>query len=194
MLELFAIILVTVAFFYLFVCVDSYGKGALPKIKRFLFETLPNTLRAIGTKICGKRAVKCVDGTARYICYEPNPLVQIVYFVCAFGGFYVYVQDGFPRVPNKHVAGWHKVTGTLLMIMCYTSYFLACYVDPGNLRKGVDHGEHLKALKRFKPDGIMFEKKNKCRTCEFEKPARSKHCPMCKACVQKFDHHCVWIN
>ena len=53
MIYFFGIVLVTVAFFYLFVCVDSYGKGVLPKIKRMLFEDLPNTLRAIGTKICG---------------------------------------------------------------------------------------------------------------------------------------------
>ena len=143
MLELFAIGLLVVAFLYLLVCVDPHGTGVLPKIKVFFFETLPSSLRAIGTKICGKRVVKCVDGSARYICYERNPLVQIVYFVCAFGGFFVYVQDGFPRVPNKHVAGWHKITGTILMIMCYTSYFLACYVDPGNINKTTDPREHL---------------------------------------------------
>ena len=100
MLEVFAFILISVSFFYLFVCVDSYGTGPLPKIKRLLFESFPNTLRAIGAKICGERFVNFVDGSARYICFEPNPLVQIVYFVCAFGGFYIYVEDGFSRVPN----------------------------------------------------------------------------------------------
>ena len=43
--------------------------------------------------------------------------------------------------------------------------------------------DQIEAVKRFKPDGIMFEKKNKCKTCEVEKPARSKHCNMCKCCV-----------
>ena len=183
MLELFALILISVSFFYLFVCVDSYGTGTLSAIKRVLFEKFPNCLRAVGKMTCGERCVKFVEASAYWVCFEPNPLVQVVYFVCAFGGFYVYVDEGFPKVPNQYIDGYHKYSGTVLMLMCYTSYFMACWVDPGRLDKNVEPREHLMAIKRFKPDGIMFEKKNKCTTCEFEKPARSKHCNMCKCCI-----------
>ena len=80
------------------------------------------------------------------------------------------------------------------MITCYTSYFMACWVDPGCINKNSDKALKISALKRFKFDEVIFEAKCECRTCAFEKPARSKHCPICKTCVEKFDHHCVWIN
>jgi palmitoyltransferase ZDHHC4 len=33
-----------------------------------------------------------------------------------------------------------------------------------------------------------------CRTCDRPKPARSKHCSLCGACIAKADHHCIWLN
>ena len=187
-------ILCSVAFFYLFVCVDERGKGCLPKTKIFFWIQLPNALKFVGRKTCGDRFVKLIERLAHYICHEPNPFVQIIYFVCAFGGFYVYVTEGFPMIPNSRLDSYHMYVGTVLMIMCYGSYFMACWVDPGQLDKHTSKSDAVRALKRFKFDGVIFEKGQKCRTCDIEKPPRSKHCSMCGFCVEKLDHHCVWIN
>jgi hypothetical protein len=46
-------VLITVSFFYLFVCVDSHGKGCLAKTKYFLFTQFPDGLRWIGRKTFG---------------------------------------------------------------------------------------------------------------------------------------------
>ena len=75
----FVIILVSVAFLYLFVCVDEHGKGVPAKAKTFFWFTLPAFLKSVVRKICGQRFVWLIERTFRYICHEPNPLVQVIY-------------------------------------------------------------------------------------------------------------------
>ncbi|XP_041346254.1 palmitoyltransferase ZDHHC4 isoform X2 [Pyrgilauda ruficollis] len=43
-------------------------------------------------------------------------------------------------------------------------------------------------------DGVLFQRGLVCPTCTVQKPARSKHCSVCRTCVHRFDHHCVWVN
>ena len=52
-LTYYILILVSVAFLYLFVCVDGNDSGILGSIKCFFWETFPNGLKKVAARICG---------------------------------------------------------------------------------------------------------------------------------------------
>ncbi|RMZ90107.1 hypothetical protein DV736_g2669, partial [Chaetothyriales sp. CBS 134916] len=53
---------------------------------------------------------------------------------------------------------------------------------------------HRRAMLAYPYDYLLFHPGYFCTTCRVPKPARSKHCSLCKACIQKSDHHCIWIS
>ncbi|KAM6951796.1 palmitoyltransferase ZDHHC4 [Aplochiton taeniatus] len=69
-------------------------------------------------------------------------------------------------------------------------FYLCIKDDPGTVTKK----RHAKQLQVYPYDKKMFHPGVPCPTCQLTKPARSKHCRVCERCVQRFDHHCVWVN
>ncbi|ORY03982.1 zf-DHHC-domain-containing protein, partial [Basidiobolus meristosporus CBS 931.73] len=71
----------------------------------------------------------------------------------------------------------------------YLTFALISFSNPGI----INEGNLQSACKMYEYDYIIFKPKI-CTTCSFQKPARSKHCSMCKACIARSDHHCIWVN
>lgn len=69
-------------------------------------------------------------------------------------------------------------------------FYKCCTTDPGVVTKQ----NEWRCVRVYEYDEMMFHRSNKCPTCHLMKPARSKHCGVCGICVQRFDHHCVWVN
>ena len=40
----------------------------------------------------------------------------------------------------------------------------------------------------------QFQSSSVCPDCEVLKTPRSRHCNLCNKCVDRFDHHCPWVN
>lgn len=69
-------------------------------------------------------------------------------------------------------------------ILLYKCVVTTSFITPEN---------HEEEMKRYPYDRVLFHPEHSCRTCHFLKPARSKHCSFCRACVSRHDHHCVWL-
>ncbi|XP_056440740.1 palmitoyltransferase ZDHHC23-B isoform X1 [Gadus chalcogrammus] len=44
------------------------------------------------------------------------------------------------------------------------------------------------------PEGEQSAREDWCLACGLARPPRAGHCRICGVCVQRLDHHCVWIN
>ncbi|XP_047316463.1 probable protein S-acyltransferase 16 [Impatiens glandulifera] len=79
----------------------------------------------------------------------------------------------------------NAVAFTALALLCIYSYTIALFTDPGRVTSS------------FVPD---VEDKLKegdlkyCEKCSTFKPPRTHHCRVCKRCVLRMDHHCIWMN
>lgn len=86
------------------------------------------------------------------------------------------------------MASIHKiwVPGVVVLpyILLYKCVVTKSFITPDN---------HETEMKRYPYDRVLFHPGHLCHTCGFSKPARSKHCGFCKACVSRHDHHCVWL-
>ena len=73
------------------------------------------------------------------------------------------------------------------LFLCFSLFgFLSWYIDPGVVKK--DKNISLLTLME------EFEATELCPECEVIMLPRCKHCNMCNQCVDRFDHHCPWLN
>ena len=180
------LIIISFCVIYLIFCVPTSEFTFLGKIKlkiKLYGEIILNSLpEGIKNKI-----LFIYD----YLVNKPNPVVQIFYLLLVLFLYLLYYFYGikiyFP----------HKVLSYNLIYILYTILFFSLYIfylcsisDPGIIKK-----KNISILKKKYPYDFLFNSdKPECKKCNFPKINRSKHCRICDKCIEKFDHHCIWIN
>mmetsp|Transcript_17289 Transcript_17289/g.26677 ORF Transcript_17289/g.26677 Transcript_17289/m.26677 type:complete len:281 (+) Transcript_17289:1375-2217(+) len=83
--------------------------------------------------------------------------------------------------------GIHAIYITLVMgIITSVLWFAVQFSDPGYIHKPKDL-DFLKLMEMVDPTQL-------CPECFIIKTKRSFHCSTCGLCVERYDHHCVWVN
>jgi len=174
----------------LIACVDPEGDGWHNKLAG-LVSGFPEHVvwPAIG-QLCGKRAEERVAKLTRWLCAEPNPVLQILYLTFVCGGYGAAVIFAYPRVPCASLGAHHKGLGMLFFASCLTSFIAASTGEPGYIVDNQTVAKH----DNYAYDNVHFLPNKICSTAKVRKVARSKFCTTTWCNIARFDHFCPWIN
>lgn len=75
---------------------------------------------------------------------------------------------------------------TISTILVFLAFTYASCKNPGNLKPLTDR-PFIELLRDINPADL-------CPDCKVIRSPRSQHCAICDCCVERFDHHCPWIN
>ena len=96
----------------------------------------------------------------------------------------LFIPSAFLRLSNLY-----KVSTTIII---FFPYFFT-YKSVTTKSSLITRENHWYAMRQYPYDHVLFQPGHACSTCQFFKPARSKHCSLCKGCIARHDHHCIWI-
>lgn len=126
-----------------------------------------------------------------YLVYKPNPSVQIFYILLVISLFLIYYYCGIlVYFPHKTISYNYIFILYTILFFALHSFYLCSVSNPGIIKP-----KNISSLKKKYPYDFLFNSEEKfCNKCNMDKINRSKHCIICDKCIEKFDHHCVWIN
>ncbi|KAG9469892.1 hypothetical protein GDO78_019427 [Eleutherodactylus coqui] len=124
--------------------------------------------------------------------------------------YYNFVQE----VLLKGHIGWGHFSAVTCGLLLILMFLVKAKQDPGYLNRstsgprGAARGQRepangVRKTEEISPEAHpciqeesrkLIPEKNYCKLCEVLRPPRSGHCRICGSCVQRLDHHCVWIN
>ncbi|KAH7312353.1 DHHC palmitoyltransferase-domain-containing protein [Stachybotrys elegans] len=187
----FKILVLIILFISFMVFVTFFGR--LPALRntpiatlhRLIWVHFPNAVIAADERLSSGKITRSLSRLGRFLMHDRHPTIVIFFLAIMIVSEYMFL----PQV--WHDIGWFtKSTAAMTVAAPYILLYLACAADPGYITS-----QNVRYHMQLYPyDYTLFHPGRECRTCRLPKPARSKHCSICKRCVAKADHHCIFIN
>ena len=96
-----------------------------------------------------------------------------------------------------------NTTGSIILIVITLLFYIPIIIfliqggtsDPGIIERNNEYAyyDNRKSTIKINIKGHMVNL-NYCYTCFHFRPPRTSHCAECDNCVERFDHHCLWMG
>ncbi|OJD30380.1 zf-dhhc-domain-containing protein [Diplodia corticola] len=163
-----------------------FRKTPIGFLHRLIWVHFPALLRRLDGLVTGGRIYKYTTRTWHYLLYEKHPLVLIFFLGLLTAASGLLLFNAYTCFPV-----YHRLVIPLVLPAPYVFTYLCATTRPNTVINASNHAAQMQA---YPYDHILYHPNMTCRTCHLPKPARSKHCPICKTCVARMDHHCIWVN
>ena len=138
-------------------------------------KRIKSSLEGVSCMFSSALTPSCFGNTWHYLVYTSNPVTQIIYLLLLSVGYYAYMKSVLPHVSETFLGR----LPIYLLVANLIFFYLASTTDPGLITQA----NVSQKIREYKFDDAMYTEGKECTTCQTLKPARSKHCSVCKSAV-----------
>lgn len=142
--------------------------------------TSPKLTSEVRKMLGGPKLCDCLMLSAPTRKVKRTYCTMIAYLIMMIIGIALAVLFTFPFISPEAILG-----EAVLSVLTLLFFLISSCMEPGYLKNDkVDFMDLLNVL----------ESVHLCAECETIRTSRSRHCNVCGHCIERFDHHCPWIN
>ena len=129
-------------------------------------------------------------------CISGKKFYHMFYAIILFSIPYILMLSILLKIESSNTTIYPLIIiSTILYILIITMTLIGGCSDPGILPRQINlyyYNTNKPTLNQVINGNIM--KLSYCYTCSLFRPPRTSHCSVCDNCVERFDHHCLWLG